>query len=221
MIRKDLGVLRQVSARCCRHTRPRASAQRCCALTGQRRGMLASLRQGRRGRLLQAWELHGCIISCRAAGLWGPAASAQASASAEKREKAAAEVGMMQGLPGVGLWVSLQQRNESLHWGLNPGPSVYRTDALPLSYRGLNGTEGSGCSLPKMLVAMPAHKGTHIGPAMLRLNRSAPGHACITAAAAQWAPFFKPWGAAPTHHLVSCCGSLGARSFCPGLRPPR
>ena len=21
------------------------------------------------------------------------------------------------------------------HWGLNPGPSVYRTDALPLSYR--------------------------------------------------------------------------------------
>ena len=26
--------------------------------------------------------------------------------------------------------------NESLHWGLNPGPSVYKTDALPLSYRG-------------------------------------------------------------------------------------
>ena len=25
---------------------------------------------------------------------------------------------------------------QSLHWGLNPGPSVYRTDALPLSYRG-------------------------------------------------------------------------------------
>ena len=25
----------------------------------------------------------------------------------------------------------------SLHWGLSPGPSVYRTDALPLSYRGL------------------------------------------------------------------------------------
>ncbi len=24
----------------------------------------------------------------------------------------------------------------SLHWGLNPGPSVYKTDALPLSYRG-------------------------------------------------------------------------------------
>ena len=25
----------------------------------------------------------------------------------------------------------------SPHWGLNPGPSVYRTDALPLSYRGM------------------------------------------------------------------------------------
>ena len=24
----------------------------------------------------------------------------------------------------------------SLHWGLNPGPSVYKTDALPLSYGG-------------------------------------------------------------------------------------
>ena len=24
----------------------------------------------------------------------------------------------------------------SPHWGLNPGPSVYKTDALPLSYRG-------------------------------------------------------------------------------------
>ena len=26
---------------------------------------------------------------------------------------------------------------KSPHWGLNPGPSVYKTDALPLSYRGL------------------------------------------------------------------------------------
>ena len=25
---------------------------------------------------------------------------------------------------------------QSLHWGLSPGPSVYKTDALPLSYRG-------------------------------------------------------------------------------------
>ena len=27
-------------------------------------------------------------------------------------------------------------KQRSLHWGLSPGPSVYRTDALPLSYRG-------------------------------------------------------------------------------------
>ena len=25
---------------------------------------------------------------------------------------------------------------KSPHWGLNPEPSVYKTDALPLSYRG-------------------------------------------------------------------------------------
>ena len=31
-----------------------------------------------------------------------------------------------------------QNHKHSLHWGLSPGPSVYRTDALPLSYRGLS-----------------------------------------------------------------------------------
>ncbi len=25
-----------------------------------------------------------------------------------------------------------------LHWGMNPGPSAYKTDALPLSKRGAN-----------------------------------------------------------------------------------
>lgn len=30
--------------------------------------------------------------------------------------------------------------SQSPHWGLNPGPSVYRTDALPLSYRGSSAT---------------------------------------------------------------------------------
>ena len=28
-------------------------------------------------------------------------------------------------------------KSNSLHWGLSPGPSVYKTDTLPLSYRGL------------------------------------------------------------------------------------
>ncbi len=27
----------------------------------------------------------------------------------------------------------------AFHWGLSPGPSVYKTDTLPLSYRGLTG----------------------------------------------------------------------------------
>ena len=29
-----------------------------------------------------------------------------------------------------------EEHRMSLHWGLSPGPSVYKTDALPLSYRG-------------------------------------------------------------------------------------
>jgi hypothetical protein len=37
--------------------------------------------------------------------------------------------------PGRSCDTSLPQQY-SPHWGLNPGPSVYRTDALPLSYRG-------------------------------------------------------------------------------------
>ena len=42
-------------------------------------------------------------------------------------------------------------RSISLHWGLSPGPSVYKTDALPLSYRGsathsnLELTSGCAC----------------------------------------------------------------------------
>ena len=34
---------------------------------------------------------------------------------------------------GLNLYVNCIR---SPHWGLNPGPSVYKTDALPLSYRG-------------------------------------------------------------------------------------
>ena len=34
---------------------------------------------------------------------------------------------------------------KSLHWGLSPGPSVYKTDALPLSYRGLCRTGRLAC----------------------------------------------------------------------------
>ena len=37
-------------------------------------------------------------------------------------------------IPAIPLWCG----HWSLHWGLSPGPSVYKTDALPLSYRGYN-----------------------------------------------------------------------------------
>ncbi len=41
----------------------------------------------------------------------------------------------------------LALEGNSPHWGLNPGPSVYRTDALPLSYRGLL-SHGPGTASP-------------------------------------------------------------------------
>ena len=37
----------------------------------------------------------------------------------------------------------------SPHWGLNPGPSVYKTDALPLSYRGTGPGTASGTTANK------------------------------------------------------------------------
>ena len=36
-----------------------------------------------------------------------------------------------------------QSGKYSLHWGVGTGPSVYRTDALPLSYRGFGHLGGS------------------------------------------------------------------------------
>ena len=47
---------------------------------------------------------------------------------------------------------SLPKRHYSPHWGLNPGPSVYRTDALPLSYRGCCGR--SNCQSSWQLTAL-------------------------------------------------------------------
>ena len=42
--------------------------------------------------------------------------------------------------------------NTSPHWGLNPGPSVYKTDALPLSFRGR-------CEFPCRICHQASHKG--------------------------------------------------------------
>ena len=56
----------------------------------------------------------------------------------------------------------------SPHWGLNPGPSVYKTDALPLSYRGVAFHRGGGieplhASMPRGLKSRPGTSTTHPG----------------------------------------------------------
>ena len=71
----------------------------------------------------------------------------------------------------------------SPHWGLNPGPSVYKTDALPLSYRGASfhclvaccafqvqcpsrrrgGIEPLHVSMPRELKSRPGTSPTHPG----------------------------------------------------------
>ena len=56
----------------------------------------------------------------------------------------------------------------SPHWGLNPGPSVYKTDALPLSYRGVafrrrGGIEPLHVSMPRELKSRPGTSPTHPG----------------------------------------------------------
>ena len=61
----------------------------------------------------------------------------------------------------------LMQTN-SPHWGLNPGPSVYKTDALPLSYRGVafrrrGGIEPLHVSMPRELKSRPGTSPTHPG----------------------------------------------------------
>ena len=45
----------------------------------------------------------------------------------------------------------------SPHWGLNPGPSVYKTDALPLSYRGLLCTSALWTSALQTQTLQPSH----------------------------------------------------------------
>ena len=45
-------------------------------------------------------------------------------------------VGCVAGYCGCFGRLILDPRRQSPHWGLNPGPSVYRTDDLPLSYKG-------------------------------------------------------------------------------------
>ena len=53
----------------------------------------------------------------------------------------------------------------SPHWGLNPGPSVYKTDALPLSYRGFRFDDELVRSRIYFGIAeMPIARRTHFPP---------------------------------------------------------
>ena len=65
----------------------------------------------------------------------------------------------------------------SLHWGLSPGPSVYRTDALPLSYRGIYRT---CCCCKIKNYRMPVH-----GVCLLRRCRAQPRQQQAAARAAR------------------------------------
>jgi hypothetical protein len=67
----------------------------------------------------------------------------------------------------------------SPHWGLNPGPSVYKTDALPLSYRGFR--------FDDKLVRPTIYFGTAEMP-IARRTHSPPGSPRITRVAKSFEP---------------------------------
>ena len=97
----------------------------------------------------------------------------------------------------------------SPHWGLNPGPSVYKTDALPLSYRGVafrrrGGIEPLHVSMPRELKSRPGTSPTHPG-----CRRAAPMCAFPVSCVAGWwlsakatARGFEPLRAEPNGFLV-------------------
>ena len=68
----------------------------------------------------------------------------------------------------------------SPHWGLNPGPSVYRTDALPLSYRGRERRKSASTSEPEHMRVRPpraiarAERGNPSRPAAVGVRAGPP-----------------------------------------------
>ena len=97
----------------------------------------------------------------------------------------------------------------SPHWGLNPGPSVYKTDALPLSYRGVafrrrGGIEPLHVSMPRELKSRPGTSPTHPG-----CSRAAPMLAVLVSCVVGLRMFakatargFEPLRAEPNGFLV-------------------
>ena len=84
----------------------------------------------------------------------------------------------------------------SLHWGLNPGPSVYRTDALPLSYRGPD-----ACSRCVNCEAF----GLTVSPRSKAISPRAPLQSAVDKASSSCSPrfFFVQGPVIPTAHA---CG---------------
>ena len=103
----------------------------------------------------------------------------------------------------------------SPHWGLNPGPSVYKTDALPLSYR--------GASFPRRAVCC-AFQGSMPAPPGRRNRTPACLHAPGVEVPSGHQPDSpRPWSSRSpaTAHCVSCvagyrlCAKPTARGFEP------
>ena len=79
---------------------------------------------------------------------------------------------------------------KSLHWGLNPGPSVYKTDALPLSYRGISIT-----------FLMVVFKLLAMKCLAEQIVCSAGLHILMHRAAGRWCSFLRIWMHVPKLHV--------------------
>jgi hypothetical protein len=109
----------------------------------------------------------------------------------------------------------------SPHWGLNPGPSVYKTDALPLSYRGVafrrrGGIEPLHVSMPRELKSRPGTSPTHPGcsradPMLAVLVSSFVGLRVTATATARG---FEPLRAEPNGFLVHHLNHSVTLSWC-------
>ena len=100
---------------------------------------------------------------------------------------------------------TLPQQN-SPHWGLNPGPSVYRTDALPLSYRGADARDqGETKRYASLSRSLSSSRRSSFSSHALRRNRN---HMSSTTWAARFGRW--PWKGSASENRP-------ARAACPHL----
>ena len=81
------------------------------------------------------------------------------------------DFGMSVATPPTATWQCIRGKmvgvkHMSLHWGLNPGPSVYKNDALPLSYRGICRTYLRPQQFPNTLPTPKVPRSLPKGPAI-------------------------------------------------------